>query len=79
MNMANEDKILLAHGSGGKMSHDLVEKTFVSSLTNPLLAPLDDSATLKFRGRLAFTTDSYVVSPSSSPAAISAGWRSAAR
>jgi len=61
--MANEDKILLAHGSGGKMSHDLVEKTFVSSLTNPLLAPLDDSATLKFRGRLAFTTDSYVVTP----------------
>ena len=61
--MANEDKILLAHGSGGKMSHDLIEKTFVRSLANPLLAPLDDSATLKFRGRLAFTTDSYVVTP----------------
>lgn len=39
--MANDDKILLAHGSGGKLAHDLVEKTFVRALTNPLLAPLD--------------------------------------
>jgi len=61
--MANEDKILLAHGSGGKMSHDLVEKAFVRALANPLLAPLDDSAVADFRGRLAFTTDSYVVTP----------------
>lgn len=61
--MANNEKILLAHGSGGKLAHDLVEKTFVRVLTNPLLAPLDDSATASFRGRLAFTTDSYVVTP----------------
>jgi len=32
-----EDKILLAHGSGGKLSHDLVEKYFVPLLKNPLL------------------------------------------
>jgi len=58
-----EDKILLAHGSGGKLAHDLVEKSFVKTLANPLLARLDDSAVFDVSGRLAFTTDSYVVSP----------------
>ncbi|HEX9897449.1 MAG TPA: hydrogenase expression/formation protein HypE [Dehalococcoidales bacterium] len=58
-----EDRILLAHGSGGKLAHDLIEKSFVPFLDNPLLAPLDDSAVFKMSGRLAFTTDSYVVSP----------------
>jgi hydrogenase expression/formation protein HypE len=57
------DKILLAHGSGGKLAHDLVEKSFVRALTNPLLDKLDDSAVFDISGRLAFTTDSYVVSP----------------
>jgi hydrogenase expression/formation protein HypE len=58
-----EDKILLAHGSGGQLSHDLVEKNFVPLLKNPLLDKLDDSAVFELSGRLAFTTDSYVVSP----------------
>jgi hydrogenase expression/formation protein HypE len=58
-----EDKILLAHGSGGKISHDLVEKYFVPLFKNPLLDKLDDSAVFELKGRLAFTTDSYVVSP----------------
>jgi hydrogenase expression/formation protein HypE len=57
------DKILLAHGSGGKLAHDLVEKSFVRALANPLLDKLDDSAVFDISGRLAFTTDSYVVSP----------------
>ena len=58
-----EDKILLAHGSGGRLAHDLVEKSFVKALTNPFLAKLNDSAVFDLSGRLAFTTDSYVVSP----------------
>jgi len=58
-----ENKILLAHGSGGKLAHELVERSFVKALANPLLAKLDDSAVFDFSGRLAFTTDSYVVSP----------------
>jgi len=58
-----EDKILLAHGGGGRLAHDLVEKSFVKTLANPLLARLDDSAVFELSGRLAFTTDSYVVSP----------------
>jgi len=58
-----EDKVLLAHGGGGKLAHDLVEKSFVKTLANPFLARLDDSAVFNLSGRLAFTTDSYVVSP----------------
>ena len=58
-----EDKILLAHGSGGKLSHDLVEKNFVPLFKNPLLDKLDDAAVFELSGQLAFTTDSYVVSP----------------
>jgi len=58
-----EDRILLAHGSGGKLSHDLIEKSFVSTLGNPILNKLDDSAVFELCGRLAFTTDSYTVSP----------------
>ncbi len=60
-----EAKVLLAHGSGGKLSHDLIEKSFVSILSNPILDKLDDSAVFEVssKGRLAFTTDSYVVSP----------------
>ncbi|HAZ31469.1 MAG TPA: hydrogenase expression/formation protein HypE [Dehalococcoidia bacterium] len=56
-------KILLAHGSGGKMSHDLVARRFLPAFTNPLLAKLDDAAIFDIQGRLAFTTDSFVITP----------------
>jgi len=58
-----EDKILLAHGSGGKLAHDLITRNFVSALDNPLLSQMDDAAVFTLKGKLAFTTDSYVVSP----------------
>jgi hydrogenase expression/formation protein HypE len=58
-----EDRILLAHGSGGRLAHELVETAFVKALANPLLSRLDDAAVFDLGGRLAFTTDSYVVSP----------------
>ena len=57
------DTILLAHGSGGKLSHELVEKNLLPFLSNPALNKLDDSAIFEASGRLAFTTDSYVVNP----------------
>ena len=63
MEVVLEDKILLTHGSGGKLAHELVEKSFVKALANPLLAKLDDSAVFDLSGKLAFTTDSHVVSP----------------
>ena len=57
------DKILLAHGSGGKLAHELIRNSFLAALDNPILNPLDDSAIIYAEGRLAFTTDSYVVQP----------------
>jgi hydrogenase expression/formation protein HypE len=57
------DSILLAHGSGGKLSHELVEKNFLPFLANPALNKLDDSGVFEASGRLAFTTDSHVVNP----------------
>jgi hydrogenase expression/formation protein HypE len=58
-----EDKVLMAHGSGGKLTHELINRCFVSKLSNPWLARMDDSAVVEAEGRLAFTTDSYVVTP----------------
>jgi hydrogenase expression/formation protein HypE len=58
----NEDKILLAHGSGGKLMQDLI-RSFLPELANPILDRLDDAAVFEVSGRLAFTTDSYTVNP----------------
>jgi hydrogenase expression/formation protein HypE len=59
-----DDRILLAHGSGGAMSHDLIASFFVKAFQNPVLDRLDDMAVLEIDGtKLAFTTDSYVVTP----------------
>ena len=57
------DRIIMAHGSGGRLAHELVEKGFVSALSNPILDRLDDSAVFDLWGKVAFTTDSYVVNP----------------
>jgi hydrogenase expression/formation protein HypE len=57
-------QVLLAHGSGGRLSQELVRQMFVGELANETLSRLDDSACFNLGGgRLAFTTDSYVVSP----------------
>jgi hydrogenase expression/formation protein HypE len=62
--IAKDAVITLAHGSGGKATHALVEDVFVAAFDNPVLAQLGDSALLEIGGaRLAFTTDSYVVKP----------------
>jgi hydrogenase expression/formation protein HypE len=56
--------VTLSHGSGGKATHSLIESVFVRAFSNPLLAPLNDGAVLRLGDRhLAFTTDSFVVSP----------------
>ncbi|MEJ2031998.1 MAG: hydrogenase expression/formation protein HypE [Deltaproteobacteria bacterium] len=58
------DRITLDHGSGGKASHDLVQRLFLRHFDNDILRPLEDSALLAIGGeRLAFSTDSYVVDP----------------
>ena len=62
--MDERRKILLAHGSGGKLSDDLVRDIFLRQFDNNILSRLTDAAVLDIRGTsLAFTTDSYVVNP----------------
>lgn len=58
------DKILLDHGSGGKMAHRMIKDLLLPRFDNPILARLDDSAVFSAeRGRWAFSTDSYTVDP----------------
>jgi hydrogenase expression/formation protein HypE len=61
--MTVTDRILLTHGSGGKTAHRLIEEVFLAAFDNPMLAAMEDSATAEFSGRLAFTTDGFVVHP----------------
>jgi hydrogenase expression/formation protein HypE len=61
------NRILIGHGSGGRLYRDLVERVFVPAFANPVLERLDDAALLTMSGRgsgrLALTTDSHVVQP----------------
>ncbi len=58
------NRIQLDHGAGGRASQELVVRTFMPALENPILRELNDSALLEFRDmRLAMSTDSYVVDP----------------
>jgi hydrogenase expression/formation protein HypE len=62
--ITNYKEIVLAHGSGGKLSHQLMEKLVLPQFRNELLAPLHDGAIFSISGqRVAFSTDSYVVNP----------------
>jgi hydrogenase expression/formation protein HypE len=57
-------QIVLGHGSGGKLSAELIEKVFVRRFRNATLERMDDQAQIEIGGtRLAFTTDSFVVTP----------------
>jgi hydrogenase expression/formation protein HypE len=65
------DRILLGHGSGGRLTADLIQRVFVPGFGNEILAALEDQATISLHGqhngakgpRVAFTTDSFVVRP----------------
>ncbi len=70
-----DERILLAHGSGGRLSQELTRRVFLKAFDSSILRRLDDCAVLdnctvdepaaaegRF-GRLAFTTDSFVVKP----------------
>jgi len=57
-------QVLLAHGGGGKLMHDLIEKMFMPLFANSCLEARHDGAVMNVSGaKLAFTTDSYVVHP----------------
>jgi len=56
--------VLMAHGGGGKLMHQLIGKMFLTAFSNPLLDTQHDAAVMELTGkRQAFTTDSYVVRP----------------
>ncbi|WP_372808120.1 hydrogenase expression/formation protein HypE [Pontiella sp.] len=57
------DKIILGHGSGGRMTRDLVRDLFCRHLADVAPESMDDGAVLAADGKIVFTTDSYVVSP----------------
>jgi hydrogenase expression/formation protein HypE len=60
----DHQRIVLGHGSGGKLTADLIAKVFLPAFRNPTLDKMDDQAVLRFGDtRLAFTTDSFVVTP----------------
>ncbi len=64
MPILNHDTVQLAHGSGGKLSAELLDKLFLPRFGNDTLNRLEDQAVLEMpEGRLAFTTDSFVVDP----------------
>jgi len=59
-----KDTIVLGHGSGGRLSAELMRSIFLPAFANPVLSRLDDQAIVSVQGaRLAFTTDSFVVKP----------------
>ena len=62
--LGQHSTVLLAHGGGGRLMHQLLERVFLPAFANPQLESRHDAAVLELGGtRLAFTTDSYVVRP----------------
>jgi len=67
--MNKSRKILLSHGSGGRLMQVLIRDLLFKKLNNPILKELTDSAFIDYKEKVAFTTDSFVVSPLSFPGA----------
>jgi hydrogenase expression/formation protein HypE len=62
--LLEQQQVVLGHGSGGKLTADLIEKVFLPAFRNPLLEQRNDQAIFSINGaRLAFTTDSFVITP----------------
>ncbi|MBQ2763697.1 MAG: hydrogenase expression/formation protein HypE, partial [Firmicutes bacterium] len=56
-------KITMAHGSGGKSSAELMKAVFGKYFKNDILDKMEDAAVLNVNGKIAFSTDSFVVTP----------------
>jgi len=62
--VTSRKNIVLGHGSGGRLTAQLIHDVFLPAFDNEILRKLDDQAVLQVGGaRIAFTTDSYVVTP----------------
>lgn len=60
---SNSQKITISHGSGGKLTYNLIKDIFLKHFKNEYLEPLADAAILSLSGKIAFSTDSYTVKP----------------
>jgi hydrogenase expression/formation protein HypE len=67
--LQHKDRIVMGHGSGGRMTHDLIQRVFLPHFSNEILLSGNDAASLllpdlaKLQGRLSLSTDSHIVSP----------------
>ena len=62
--ISNYEKVVMAHGGGGNLSHQLIQKMFIPQFNNSFLGAEHDGAVIPIKeGRIAFSTDSYVVNP----------------
>jgi hydrogenase expression/formation protein HypE len=62
--LQQRDRIVLGHGSGGRLSAELLRDVFLPLFSNPVLDRMDDQAIVEIGGaRVAFTTDSFVIQP----------------
>jgi hydrogenase expression/formation protein HypE len=62
--IAHRQTVVLGHGSGGRLTAELIRDVFLPAFDNPWLRKLDDQAVFRVEaGRIAFTTDSFVVTP----------------
>jgi hydrogenase expression/formation protein HypE len=61
--MNDTARIVLGHGSGGTLTHQLLAKSIFPLFDNPILAQADDAAVFSLKGATALTTDSFVVQP----------------
>ena len=68
------EMITLGHGSGGKLTNDLLDKGVFSLFLNETLQQRHDGAFLDLNGKIAFTTDSFVVNPVFSRVGILESW-----
>lgn len=73
--LSHTEKIVIGHGSGGKMTQDLIVKTFLPRFDNPVLRAGDDAGVVQLDSglRLAISTDSHVVAPLFFPGGTLAG------
>ncbi|MCR5201661.1 MAG: hydrogenase expression/formation protein HypE, partial [Lachnospiraceae bacterium] len=55
--------VTMAHGSGGRATSELIDEIFINEFDNVILSELEDSAVVEGNGRIAMTTDSFVVDP----------------
>jgi len=62
--LTRHKNIVMGHGSGGRLTAQLIPELFLPAFDNPLLRQMDDQAVVDVKGsRVAFTTDSFVVTP----------------